>query len=499
MSALISSRPRRVAVALAILLLSVAIAATWTYHAQQAAPQPLSVEEWMKRLIVLPLLVVVAVLALWTGLRKSGGEKVAATTVGTGASVAVAAPVPNQPFRAQVVGLAWLNPLERRDYPTEWQLLWTMGLVQPNEHDDMVKEDPKGFTTLQPVAGVAYGNDGRETFDGFYEKYIDQLLVLFGEIYVMSPVYFYNVHSKERKGWRELAGTHIEFAIPEKRLDPEESRKYLVKQFVSMFEIGNQDAPSLWSKDTPPDVHITPGGPNAGFTSLNRALDYLQAHPDQSVWVMNWDAPSFPPKDNQMNENMVLLVLTGPDFKTEREPLAWVGRVAVGNVNDFEKKSGTTRAVQAWKSTIEQAAHNAGVTTADLHYVVHDAGKGSDVASARLGALSQTLTEVLPEYDFKKQTFNTPALLGEMGAGTALTDVALAIGRANHLGGNTLVAGTNDAEHPMAVVVVPPAKLNPVDPKKPWFRAAGEGSAYLPWWGKRHDVDYSRSGQGYSF
>lgn len=84
MSALISSRPRRVAVALAILLLSVAIAATWTYHAQQAAPQPLSVEEWMKRLIVLPLLVVVAVLALWTGLRKSGGEKVAATTVGTG-------------------------------------------------------------------------------------------------------------------------------------------------------------------------------------------------------------------------------------------------------------------------------------------------------------------------------------------------------------------------------------------------------------------------------
>lgn len=499
MNTLLSTWPRRVGVALAVLLLSVAVTASWTYYAQQAATQPLSVEEWMKRLIVLPLLVVVAVFALWAGLRKSGIEKAAVTTTATATSVAAAAAVPDRPFRAQVVGLAWLNPLQRRDYPTEWQLLWTMGLAKPNEHDDMVKEDPKCFTAVQPVAGVAYGNDGRETFDGFYEKYVEQLLVLFGETYVTNPSYFYNVHSKDRKNWRELAGMHIEFAIPEKRLDPEASRKFLVKDFTSAFEIGNVDAPTLWSKDTPPDVHVTPGGPNAGFTSLNRALDYLQAHPDQSVWVMNWDAPSFPPKDNQMNENMVLLVLTGPAFETGREPLAWIGRAAVGNVNDFEKKSGTTRAVQAWKSTIEQAAHNAGVETTDLHYVVHDAGKGSDAASARLGALSQTLTEVLPEYDYQKQTFNTPALLGEMGAGTALTDVALAIGRANHLGGNMLVAGTTDAEHPTAVVVVPPAKLNPIDPKKPWFRAAGEGNAYLPWWGKRHDVDYSRYGQGYSF
>ncbi|MBR7940481.1 hypothetical protein KDW60_27515 [Burkholderia cenocepacia] len=217
MSTLLSTWPRRIGVALAILVLSVAVAAAWTYHAQQAAPQPLSVEEWMKRLIVLPLLVVVAVLALWAGLRKFGVERAAAATTATATSVAAAATVPDRPFRAQVVGLAWLNPLQRRDYPTEWQLLWTMGLAKPNEHDDMVKEDPKSFSTVQPVAGVAYGNDGRETFDGFYEKYVDKLLSLFAEIYVMSPVYFYNVHSKDRKGWRELAGTHIEFAIPEKR------------------------------------------------------------------------------------------------------------------------------------------------------------------------------------------------------------------------------------------------------------------------------------------
>lgn len=84
-----------------------------------------------------------------------------------------------------------------------------------------------------------------------------------------------------------------------------------------------------------------------------------------------------------------------------------------------------------------------------------------------------------------------------MGAGAALTDVALAIGRANHLGGNVLVAGTTDTEHPTAVVVVAPSKLTPIDPGKDWFRARGENNAYLPWWGRRHDA--RPASQGYSY
>lgn len=47
--------------------------------------------------------------------------------------------VPAVPFVAQAVGLEWLNPLQRYDYPTEWQLLWTLGLVKPNANDDMVR------------------------------------------------------------------------------------------------------------------------------------------------------------------------------------------------------------------------------------------------------------------------------------------------------------------------------------------------------------------------
>lgn len=65
--------------------------------------------------------------------------------------------VPAVPFVAQAVGLEWLNPLRRRDYPTEWQLLWTLGLVKPNANDDMVRTDrtrfgARGFVSTDTVS-----------------------------------------------------------------------------------------------------------------------------------------------------------------------------------------------------------------------------------------------------------------------------------------------------------------------------------------------------------
>ncbi|MGZ2745479.1 virulence factor [Burkholderia stagnalis] len=402
---------------------------------------------------------------------------------------------PAHPFRAQIVGLVWLNPLQRRDYPTEWQLLWTQGLTVPNKNDDMVRTDPNSFSALKSVAGIAYGNRGKETFEGFYYKYVDELLSLFRVRYASNPGYFYTVKPEDRKNWREIAGIHIELAVP-RRIGAGDAQAILRDFIKKRFLIGNPSFPNLWAHDTPPDVQVTQGGANAGFTSLNKALDYLQANPDKSVWVMNWDAPSFPPRDAQINENLVVLFLAGPNFNTEREPLAWIGKSATSDTREFEAKAGTTRAVQAWKAAIEKASHNANIAVSDIQYVVHDAGKGSDSASARLAALSQTLTEVLPEYDYGKQTFNTTALLGDMGTGSALTDVALAIGRINHFGGNALIAGTTDAQHPVAVVVTPPSKLTPIDPDKDWFRARGENNAYLPWWGRRHDARAVM--QGYS-
>ncbi|KVC36854.1 virulence factor [Burkholderia pseudomultivorans] len=360
----------------------------------------------------------------------------------------------------------------------------------------MVRKDPKSFSSIKPVAIVADGNGGRESLKGFFRKYISTLLILLHDRYSMNGHYFYTVQPSDKRHWRELAGIRVELAIPA-QLSPQDARFRLSDEMITAFSIGSKSFPDLWSKDTPPDIQIHVGGANAGFTSLNAALDYLQAHPQESVWVMNWDAPSFPPKDEQMNENLTVLFLAGPDLKTEREPLAWIGKAATGRVSDYEAKTGTTRAVQAWKATIAQAAHNANVDPSSIQFVVHDAGKGSDAASMRLASLSQTLTETLPEFDYTKQVFNTPALLGDMGAGTALTNVALAIGRINHFGGNALVAGTTDAGHPTAVVILPPSKLTPIDPNSDWFRARGENNAYLPWWGRRHDTNYGI--QGYSY
>nr|WP_254602451.1 virulence factor [Burkholderia lata] len=449
--------------------------------------------DWMKRLLIAPSLVAILALVVSTITTMTPAH---ADAVIQKDAAALNTNERARPFVAQVVGLEWLNPLQRRDYPTQWQILWTMGLVQPNKNDDMVRTMPQKFSNLQSIGALVYGNHGEETFKGFYHKYVSKLLGLFGDRYVMNAKYFYTVKSRNKDDWRELAGMRIEFAIPQ-RLDPAEAKTFLQSEFVDNYEIGNKYFLDLWSKDTPPDVHVNQGDANAGFTSLNRALDYLQANPDKSAWVMNWDAPNFPPKDAQINENMVVLFLVGPNFKTEREPLAWIGRVATGNVRDYEAKDGATRAVQAWKATIDSAARNAGVTVPSLNFVVHDAGGGGEASSERIGALSQTLTEVLPDYNAREQTFNTPALLGPMGAGTALTDVVLAIGRANHLDEKVLVAGTTDAQHPTAVVVVPPSRITPIDPDKDWFRARGENNAYLPWWGRRHDTNYGM--QGYSY
>ncbi|WP_082012170.1 virulence factor [Burkholderia sp. A9] len=447
----------------------------------------------MKRFVVVPGLAALMVFLFTTAMMRPA--QAAPVREPTGIAQ-LAADQPAKPFVAQVVGMIWLNPLQRMDYPTEWQLLWTQGLAAPNKNDDMVRTDPKSFTTLQSVAGIAYGNRGTETFKGFYHKYVNKFLLLLRSRYFANAKYFYTVKPENSTDWRELAGIRIEFALPSK-LDPIEAKKYLTGEIIEYFEIGPPSPKTLWSRDTPPDVQITQGGANAGFTSLNNALNYLQANPNKTVWAMNWDAPSFPPTDAQINENLVVLFLAGPNFTTEREPLAWIGKAATGNTLDFSPKVGTTRAVQAWKATIDQAARDAGVAVTDLSYIVHDAGAPSDASSSRLVSLAQTLTETLPEYDHRKQTFNTAALLGDMGTGSALTDVALAIGRINHFGGNALVAGTTDPDHPVAVVVIPPSKLTPIDPTKDWFRARGGNNAYLPWWGRRHHTDYGM--QGYSW
>ncbi len=444
----------------------------------------------MKRLLLMPGLSALALLLFLSAC--------ASKPLATAPAIVPVPEASTKPYMAQVVGVQWLNPLQRRDYSTEWQLLWTLGLAKPNKDDSKVKENPVRFGKVQSIGMIATGNDGSETFEGYHHKYVTELIVLFRDIYFSSEDYFYNAHSLTDKSTRrELAGIHVEYTLPAGRLDPVEAGTYLSEKIRRAFSIGNPSFPNSWTTATPPDVRVTMGGANAGFTSLAAGLTYLQANPDKTVWIMNWDAPSYPPKDEQINENMVLLVLAGPDYKTDRAPLAWLGFPASRTVADFSATKGSPpRIVQAWNAAIEDAARNAQRSDGDISYVIHDAGNTHPASSDRIGPLAQSLTTQLPDFDFNKQTFNMPALLGETGAGTALTNVALAIAYANHVGGAVLVAGASEAQQVTALVVAPPAVVRPIDHDKPWFRARGGNTVFLPWWGLRYDA---RPGsQGYS-
>jgi hypothetical protein len=450
------------------------------WRAEADSDRLLSNGEIMTRLLLVPALFASFVLTIMSTLYPARAS----------ATPAVPATVPKEtaPFMAQVVGLQWLNPLQRMDYPTEWQLLWTLGLAKHNENDSEVKENPQEYSKVQAIASVAVGDNGKMSFKHYHEQYLEQVMSLYRDIYFSDSKYFYNAHSLEDKSiWRELAGIHVEYALPNGKFDPVEITKYTQETIADAFDIGNTNFPNSWTRSTLPDVRITMGGPNAGFTSLTAGLDYLQAHPTETVWVMNWDAPSRP-KDRQINENMVQLILAGPDYKTGRAPLAWLAYPATSKVADFESKPELpSRTVQAWKAALNKAVLNTGKQKSDIGFAIHDASNASPVSSDRIAGLAQTVTEELPELDFLKHTFNTPALLGDMGAGTALTNVALGIAYANHFGKTVLVAGTTDETQQVATLVVPPKVVRPIVPGKPWFRARGGNHVYLPWWGLRHD------------
>lgn len=392
-----------------------------------------------------------------------------------------------KPFQAQVVGLQWMNPLQRMDYPTEWQLLWTMGLVKPNPNDDMVRKSPERYGSIQAIRSIVSGANGRVSFKNYFETYIEELVVLYRDKYFSNPKYFYNAHSiKDKSTRRELAGIHVEIALPSGELDTAVAARFMQEAIKEAFDIGLPNFPNAWTRDTPADVHITAGGANAGFTSLKQGLDYLQQHPSETVWVMNWDAPSRP-KDRQIDENLVLLVLAGPDYKTDRAPLAWLSYPAQAKVDEFPSDTNTPRQIQAWKAVLDKSAQHAGKLPSDIGFVIHDANSTHPQSPDRLAGLARTVTENIPELDFMKQTFNTSALLGELRAGSALTNIALAIAYANRIGKTVLVAGTTNVEQPIATVVTPPAVVRPIRTDVPWFRARGANNAYLTWWGLRHD------------
>ena len=492
MRAMIATWPRRLLLATTLFILAFLMAAVWLrYTHDTAAPgaADISNSTLMNSLLTLPAAMAALAFSLTSFIaRPAQAEPIKES------GAPVSAPMVAAAFKAQVVGVEWLNPLMRRDYPTEWQLLWTLGLAKPNAKDDMVKEDPKSFSSVQFVSQVVSNIDARNPFYSIFRRYVEAIVQPIGRRYALKSYYFYTVQPDSKKRWSELHGIHMQVAIPATDKLPPKQAADLVRYAMNQeFEFSSD---TLSTANIPADVHITSGGANAGFTSLNAAMDYLQANPDKSAWVMNWDSPDYP-SDSSLAENCTLLILAGPQMNTQREPLAWIGRPAVTHTKDFETKEGASKTYQAWEAALKQAAKQADTKVGEVAYVIHDTGVGANVGK-RTAGLAQALTVAHPELNFLEDGFNTPKLLGDMRAGSAVTNLALAIAWTHQKGKPVLVAGTTEIEDPVAVVVTPPAKPRIFHPDKDWFRARGEGNAYLPWWGLRKDFDWSTYMQGFS-
>ncbi|MDA4456370.1 hypothetical protein, partial [Escherichia coli] len=55
---------------------------------------------------------------------------------------------------AVLLGVQWINPLMRRGYPTQWNLLWAQGLAQPNADDLQASKFKLGDAVGQLTLGL---------------------------------------------------------------------------------------------------------------------------------------------------------------------------------------------------------------------------------------------------------------------------------------------------------------------------------------------------------
>lgn len=216
-------------------------------------------------------------------------------------------------------------------------------------------------------------------------------------------------------------------------------------------------------------AEVVASGPSVdGFVTVEAALAHLCAYPDQQVWAMNWRAATVPTEPPE--ENLVRLILAGPDYQSARKPLALLYR---GGLADMAKPED---AVPAWGATMDLTTSYSRSTAADIDFLIHDANHGSDAEP-----LTQALAQAQPGFDVKRQSLNTPSLPGESGAGTILLGIALATACVQQGRQNVLVAGTRDPKRTIALLVTP-AATDPQDQLAPPEQSSAPLASSV-WWG----------------
>jgi hypothetical protein len=133
MKPMIATWPRR-AVAVSTWLIATVLMASLMAHVGQPDPAQLEIGDWMKRFFVVPSLAALMVFLFTTAIARS----VHAAPVSALENSSSSAEEPAKPFVAQVVGMIWLNPLQRnccgrRDSPGQTRMtIWFAPIRSPS-------------------------------------------------------------------------------------------------------------------------------------------------------------------------------------------------------------------------------------------------------------------------------------------------------------------------------------------------------------------------------
>jgi hypothetical protein len=399
----------------------------------------------------------------------------------------------------------WMSPLHWRDYSTQWNLLFLQHLAQPNKNDPY--NQPVGMP-VREIIGL-----GGERWEAMDQLLSDVIRPSEGMV-LDDPRWFYTVTGRQPRWFDQriflsaplrLVGTplsdwfwhhfvpdaypsrgsrldpvQLEWAQRERsrgdRLTPDLMSRWLARK---VWLIGEGRERAFNPHGHVPSVHTDAGERAVAFTSLARALAFLEANPQKPVWVMAFDAPDYPVRAKVPSENALWFVLTHPDYNTHpfpRKPLAVM--YAPQKTDVVPQKS----RAEAFKTTIGDALDAAAVKPADIGRFFHDAGTNAPPGTG-IGAMAQALTELDPGNEWFSRAYDVDRYLQNAGAAAAAMNFALATAFTHHTGKPALVVATRERDAAYAMVIAPPPEHVVPASRTEWPRARGEGSAYLPWWG----------------
>ena len=311
----------------------------------------------------------------------------------------------------QLVGANAISSMFDPGYGLERHLLW---LLEPGPDG----KPPKSYKSLTPGNGTAWPG-GRNSYD---RNYLDELCLSFQ--FVVS------YYGKDVQGFNMFMWTGVRMnGLP------------IVAGFTA--ERTEEQARESWSDayqayglTSKPVLTLASG--NSGWATLEAGWKLIASPEGKVIWQATVDSPSYP-KDEEPNEAAVLLMVAHPAYEAGRKPLAYFSAPTVVALHTIKREDcldGESPRVAALRLAVQRVCAEAGIEPKAIGALATDCGRGSPVASKRLGEVGSALHRVAPQWDVSKDRIDMVALLGELGANTVnytLLLAAFAAHQRNHV------------------------------------------------------------------